>query len=154
MLAGAALLAGAGWLFSYEAIKEIPPLIFMACRFLLAGLLVLPFVQEPFGAVRSLSRSVWLLAGAVALGASMMLWILGLRLTANPGVAAFISAMGNLMVPLVGAGLFGWAVGRRLWGAMAIATAGLAMLFVGPPAGVDRSHLVFSLDPSGLSSQG
>lgn len=145
MLVVAALLAGAGWLFSAQAIREIPPLIFIGSRFLVAGLLVLPFADGPLAPIRRSSQTLWLLAGGVMLGVSMMLWIIGLKLTANPGVAAFISAMGNLMVPLVGAGLFGWPVGRRLWGAMAIAAIGLGLLFLGPSATVDPSHAIFAI---------
>jgi len=145
MLAAAALLAGAGWLFSIHAIREIPPLIFIGSRFLVAGMFVLPFADDPLAVIRRSSQALWLLAGGVMLGVSMMLWIIGLKLTTNPGVAAFISAMGNLMVPLVGAGLFGWPVGRRLWGAMAVAVIGLGLLFVGPSAGVDSSHAVFAV---------
>lgn len=145
MLSAAALLAGAGWLFSIHAIREIPPLIFIGSRFLVAGLLVLPLADAPFTLIRRSSQSLWLLAGGVMLGASMMLWIIGLKLTTNPGVAAFISAMGNLMVPLVGAGLFGWPVGRRLWGAMAAAVIGLGLLFVGPSATIDPSHAIFAI---------
>lgn len=145
MLSAAALLAGAGWLFSIHAIREIPPLIFIGSRFLVAGLLVLPLADAPFTLIRRSSQSLWLLAGGVTLGASMMLWIIGLKLTTNPGVAAFISAMGNLMVPLVGAGLFGWPVGRRLWGAMAAAVIGLGLLFVGPSATIDPSHAIFAI---------
>jgi drug/metabolite transporter (DMT)-like permease len=145
MLAAAALLAGAGWLFSIHAIQEIPPLIFIGSRFLVAGLLVLPFADDPLAPIRRSSQTLWLLAGGVMLGVSMMLWIIGLKLTTNPGVAAFISAMGNLMVPLVGAGLFGWPVGRRLWGAMAIAVVGLGLLFVGPSTTIDPSHAIFAV---------
>ncbi|SCM76865.1 EamA-like transporter family [uncultured Pleomorphomonas sp.] len=145
MLAAAALLAGAGWLFSIQAIREIPPLIFIGSRFLVAGIFVLPFADDPSAALRRSSQAAWLLAAGVMLGASMMLWIVGLKLTGNPGVAAFISAMGNLMVPLVGAGLFGWPVGRRLRGAMVLAVIGLGLLFVGPAAAVDASHAIFAV---------
>ena len=33
------LLAAVSWMFSVEAIALMPPLLFMACRFLIAGLL-------------------------------------------------------------------------------------------------------------------
>lgn len=36
----AALLAGGGWLFSIHALKELPPLLFIGSRFLIAGLLI------------------------------------------------------------------------------------------------------------------
>ena len=43
------LLAAAGWLFSKEAIRELPPAAFIGSRFLLAALLLLPlaWLREP-----------------------------------------------------------------------------------------------------------
>jgi drug/metabolite transporter (DMT)-like permease len=43
------LLAAAGWLFSKEAIRELPTAAFIGSRFLLAALLLLPlaWLREP-----------------------------------------------------------------------------------------------------------
>ena len=37
------LLAGLGWIFSKEVVALWPPLLFLGVRFLLGGLLLLPF---------------------------------------------------------------------------------------------------------------
>ncbi|RAS13947.1 hypothetical protein [Ensifer adhaerens] len=62
----------------------------------------------------------------------MMAWIFGLKQTTNPGVAAFITSTGNLLVPVFGLLFFGWPVGRALWISIAVALAGMGLLFLGP----------------------
>lgn len=104
-LCAAALLAGSGWLFSINALAALPPLFFMGSRFILAGVLIGFFAD--IASLRR-ARGDWLplaiSAGAMAL--SMIGWILALKHTSHAGVAAFITATGNLMVPLVGTVFF------------------------------------------------
>ncbi|MGL5463210.1 MAG: EamA family transporter, partial [Aeromonas veronii] len=67
------LLAAAGWLFSKEAIRELPPAAFIGSRFLLAALLLLPlaWLREPPPTRAQLVRA----AGCgTLLGASLLLW--------------------------------------------------------------------------------
>lgn len=73
----------------------------------------------------------------------MMAWIFGLKQTTNPGVAAFITSTGNLLVPVFGLLFFGWPVGRALWISIAVALAGMGLLFLGPGARVEVAYLYF-----------
>lgn len=138
----AALLAGSGWLFSTNALKELPPLLFIGSRFVLAGLIIGFFARLPKVRLDRRELGVLVLA-AVALALSMIGWILGLKHTTHIGVAAFITATGNLMVPLLGSVLFGWALSRSLLTSFAIALCGLAFLFLDTSSAFDPSHLVF-----------
>lgn len=140
----AALLAGSGWLFSINALKELPPLLFIGSRFLLAGLIIGLLVDmRTLGASgRRLTR---LLPGAAALALAMMGWILGLKQTTNPGVAAFITATGNLLVPVFGLLIFGWRVERGLWLSLALALGGMALLFLDRQSHVDAGHIYFTV---------
>lgn len=141
-LCAAALLAGSGWLFSIKALAALPPLVFMGSRFILASVLIGLFVDVA-GLRRA--RSDWLplaiSAGAMAL--SMLGWILALKHTSHAGVAAFITATGNLMVPLVGTILFRWPLAKSLSFSLPLACAGLALLFLDARTGFDSTHLLF-----------
>jgi drug/metabolite transporter (DMT)-like permease len=138
----AALLAGSGWLFSVNALKELPALFFIGSRFLLAGLIIAVFVRRPL-ARPGRKELAFLALAAVALALSMIGWITGLKHTSHIGVAAFITATGNLMVPFVGTALFGWPMSRSLLASFAIALCGLAFLFLDTSSTFDPSHLVF-----------
>lgn len=142
MLLGASLFAASGWIFSLQALEGLPPFFFIGTRFILAGLLI-----GLFGGLRSvrLADVRASLPGAVALGLSMMAWITGLQHASNPGVAAFISSCGNLVMPVFGLALYRWPVGRRVWQCLGIALAGLALLFLNGSARVEISNLWFVL---------
>ncbi len=141
-IAVAAFVAGAGWLFSIHALAELPPLLFLGSRFIFAGLLI--GLLAKFPSVADIGRAVRLLfPGAFAFAVAMMAWIFGLKHTTNPGVAAFISSTGNLLVPVFGLLFFGWPVGKRLWISITIALAGMALLFLGPDARVEAAHVYF-----------
>ena len=82
------LLAAAGWLFSKEAIRELPTAAFIGSRFLLAALLLLPlaWLREP-----PPSRSRQLLRAArcgTLLGASLLFWVTAISQSDAPSAAA------------------------------------------------------------------
>ncbi|WP_256663214.1 EamA family transporter, partial [Klebsiella michiganensis] len=74
------LCAGAGWIFSKEALGALPPVFFIAVRFLAGGLLL--GLAVPAADRREWRRSLW---PAFAIGSlicgSMMCWIVALHLT-------------------------------------------------------------------------
>jgi len=120
------LLAGAGWIFSKEAVAGLAPLLFMALRFSLAGAILI--VLRP-RMLFELSAQQWrsgLLVG-VCFGIAMVFWVLGLDLANAIGVGAFLSGLGVVMVPLLGL-LFGERPGRHAYMALPWVVAGLACL--------------------------
>ena len=140
MLLVSSVLAASGWIFSLQALSGLPPFFFIGTRFVIAGLLI-GLVSRLHGVRLS---DLWVsLPGAVALGLSMMAWITGLQHTSNPGVAAFISGCGNLMMPIFGLLLYRWPVGRRMWQALAIALVGLGLLFLNGSARMEIGNLWF-----------
>ena len=140
MLLVSTVLAASGWIFSLQALNGLPPFFFIGTRFIIAGLLI--GVVSRLHGVR-LSDLRVALPGAVALGLSMMAWITGLQHTSNPGVAAFISGCGNLLMPVFGLMLYRWPVGRRIWQALGIALVGLALLFLNGSARMEIGNLWF-----------
>lgn len=141
-LCGATLLAGSGWIFSMKVLVSLPPLLFMGSRFVIAGALIAIFAD--LGGLRRVLRQCWpLLISAIAMALSMTGWILALKHTSHAGVAAFISSMGNLMVPLVGAVVFRWLLSKSLFVSLPLALAGLSLLFLDADSCFDISHLLF-----------
>ncbi len=140
MLLVSSVLAASGWIFSLQALSGLPPFFFIGTRFVIAGLLI-GVVSRLHGVRLS---DLWVsLPGAVALGLSMMAWITGLQHTSNPGVAAFISGCGNLLMPVFGLMLYRWPVGRRIWQALGIALVGLGLLFLTGSARMEIGNLWF-----------
>ncbi|MFK0382460.1 DMT family transporter [Agrobacterium sp. NPDC090273] len=138
----ASILAGSGWLFSVNALNGLPPLSFIGSRFMLAGLMIYLVMGLP--SLRAL-RSVWknLLLSSVAMAAAMTLWIVGLKHTSHIGVAAFITATGNLMVPLAGVAMFRWRLARRSLISLAVSGCGLALLFLNADASFAAPDVLF-----------
>ena len=120
------LLAAAGWIFSKEALQGFSPLLFLAIRFSLAGLVLLLI---GFAALRQLDRAGLRRTVTVGLvfGVAMVFWILGLHHGQHLGVGAFLTSTGVVLVPLV-ALLFGDRADLSCWLALPVAAAGLACL--------------------------
>ncbi|MGN4999784.1 DMT family transporter [Aeromonas sp. 61P] len=121
------LLAAAGWLFSKEAIRELPPAAFIGSRFLLAALLLLPlaWLREPPPTRAQLVRA----AGCgTLLGASLLLWVTAISQSDALGSGAFIMSVATLMAPLAAWGAFRAKPGRHYWLTLPIAIAGLLLL--------------------------
>ncbi|XRB23093.1 EamA-like transporter [Pseudoscourfieldia marina] len=109
----------------------VEPGLFTAMRFGTAALCLLPFALEAFGdaqlLVGGLELGVWA-SGAYATQAVALL-------TADSSRVSFLSALTVIAVPLI-AGAFGREISPRVWGAAAVAIAGIAML-TGGGGGVD-----------------
>jgi drug/metabolite transporter (DMT)-like permease len=121
------IIAAFGWVFSIETLHGMPPLLFIGVRFLLAGLVLLPASWAVLRRMPNRNRIRAIVTG-ILLGLSMIAWVEGLHHTDNVGVGAFVSALGNLLAPLVGFALFRWRVGLATGAAVALATVGMAFL--------------------------
>lgn len=123
------LIAAAGWMFSFNALRGLPPLLFIALRFLAAGLILGAFGGRRLYALRAdtrlLRQGVW--AGAL-LGSAMMCWVMGLHLTTAMGAGAFISSLGVVIAPVVAWLFFRERVPASTWLAIVVATVGMACL--------------------------
>ncbi|MFM5399437.1 DMT family transporter [Aeromonas veronii] len=136
------LLAAAGWLFSKEAIRELPPAAFIGSRFLLAALLLLPlaWLHEPPPTRAQLVRA----AGCgTLLGASLLLWVTAISQSDALGSGAFIMSVATLMAPLAAWGAFRAKPGRHYWLTLPVAIAGLLLLSSSTHWGVSLSLFWF-----------
>ena len=121
------LLAAISWMFSKEAVLSMPPLLFMAVRFLLASL-ILGLVAWP--QLRRLNVTQLLRCSRVGLvfGIAMSCWVMGLAIGSHVGEGAFLTSLGVVLVPVIGRLLFAEPVPASTWVALPVAVAGLAML--------------------------
>ncbi|KUE80492.1 DMT family transporter [Aeromonas schubertii] len=146
------LLAAAGWLFSKEAISELPPAAFIGSRFLLASLLLLPLAWRREG---TLSRGALLRAAAcgVLMGCSLLLWVTAISQSDALGSGAFIMSIATLMAPLAAWAAFQTRPGRRYWATLPLAIAGLILLSRSTQWGVSLSLLWFLAAATMLGTQ-
>lgn len=121
------LLAAISWMFSKEAVLMMPPLMFMAARFLIAGG-ILALIALP--ALRRLNRDQIKRSVGVGLvfGIAMSCWILGLYHGDSMGEGAFLTSLGVVIVPIIARIVFGEAQPLSTWLAIPIAVSGLALL--------------------------
>ena len=136
------VLAAISWMFSKEALHEFPPLLFMACRFTLAGLLLAVPGRR---ALASLSAREWRSSALVGLvfGASMSLWIMGLFNAHTLGEGAFITSLSVVLVPLLSWLVFREKPAATLWIALPLAVTGLALLALRHGFNPDPGQLYF-----------
>src|SRR5680860_1607517 len=96
LLVTVTLLAAVSWIFSKEAVLLMPPLLFMALRFLIAGGFLAIFAWRPLA---RLSRDQFKRGVGVGLvfGVGMSFWVMGLFHGTSMGEGAFITASAWLL---------------------------------------------------------
>jgi drug/metabolite transporter (DMT)-like permease len=121
------LLAAISWMFSKEAVNEMPPLLFIGSRFLLAGLFLALFSKR---SLIGLNPKQWLASAQVGIlfGMSMCLWIFGLFYAKNLGEGAFITSIASILVAPISYFIFKAKVERSNWIALPVSFLGLALL--------------------------
>ncbi|MEZ5448015.1 MAG: EamA family transporter [Thiolinea sp.] len=94
----ATLAAAMGWMFSGEVLKDMPPILFIGLRFLLAALLLLPLGLRVLARLdaRALLKEV---PTALVFALGLMSWILGLRYSQHVGIGGFIICLNALIAP-------------------------------------------------------
>ena len=121
------LLAAISWMFSKEAVLLMPPMLFIAIRFLLGGLLL---GAIGYRELRQLSREQCLRAIRVGLvfGLAMSCWSVGLHRIEHIGEGAFLTSLAVVLVPVMARLFFGETQPASTWVSLPVAVAGLALL--------------------------
>ena len=121
------LMAAISWIFSKEAVLLMPPLLFMALRFLLAGS-VLAVIAWP--SLKRLSLDQFKRSAGVGLvfGVAMSFWVMGLFHVTHIGEGAFLTSLGVVIVPVIARVIFQEAQPLSTWFAIPVAVGGLALL--------------------------
>lgn len=122
-----AILAAMSWIFSKEAVALMPPLLFMALRFLLAGAVLAAWGWRD---LRALNALQWRRAVRVGLvfAVGMSLWVMGLFTGHHLGEGGFLTSLGIVLVPVMAWLVFHEPVPVATWQALPVAVAGLALL--------------------------
>lgn len=144
------LLAGAGWVFSKQAIEGLPPIGFIGLRFVTASLLLLPFCLP---ALRKAPRGEILrsMGVGVFLGGSIFCWIYAISISDTLGEGAFIMSLSMLFVPLVAWALFKRRPGRPFWLSLPIAVIGLFLLAWNGEWNIAANQMWFLVSAVGLA---
>jgi drug/metabolite transporter (DMT)-like permease len=123
------LLAAAGWLFSKNALQELPAFSFLAMRFTLAAMVLAMFCLPQLRSLNvfQILRSV---VTGVIFGLALLVWIIGVQNTASIGESAFIVSLTVVVVPVFGRFMFGQSMPLILLVAFIPALAGLVFLTV------------------------
>lgn len=121
------LLAAISWMFSKEAMNEMPPLLFIGSRFLLAGIFLALFSRR---SLIGLNPKQWIASAQVGIlfGMSMCLWIFGLFHAKNLGEGAFITSIASILVAPISYFIFKAKVQKSNWIALPVAFIGLGLL--------------------------
>src|SRR5690554_136426 len=92
LLVTVTLLAAISWIFSKEAILLMPPLLFMALRFLIAGGFLAVVAWRPLSRLSAdqLKRGVGV---GLVFGIAMSFWVMGLFHSASMGEGAFLTSL-------------------------------------------------------------
>lgn len=136
------IIAASGWIFSKEALAGMPPLFFIAMRFLIGGAALLLIGKKYFRGVQWSELKPIIFIGSV-MGLGMLFWVIGLNQTSNLGVGAFITCLGVVFVPFVGQFFFGDKAPLSIWAALPIAVIGLVFLALGNGLNLEPSHFYF-----------
>jgi drug/metabolite transporter (DMT)-like permease len=137
------LLAAGGWVFSYEALKWLPPLGFMALRFLLASAVMLFWGGPALGRMVQAGQLAPALRIGVVFGLAMVCWVQGLAHAQNLGIGAFLCSLGVVFAPLTGRWLLGLRLASQTLWAMLLACLGMLCLMLHQGGAVARSDLLF-----------
>lgn len=127
LLVTVTLLAAVSWIFSKEAVLLMPPLLFMALRFLIAGGFLALIAWRPLARLSAdqLKRGVGV---GLVFGVAMSFWVMGLFHGTSMGEGAFITSLGVVIVPIIARLVFKEIQPASTWFAIPVAIAGLALL--------------------------
>jgi drug/metabolite transporter (DMT)-like permease len=150
LLVAVTLLAAISWVFSKEAILLMPPLLFMAVRFLIAGGFLICLAWP---SLKRLSKDQFHRSASVGLvfGIAMSLWVMGLFHASSMGEGAFLTSLGVVIVPIIARAIFKEAQPASTWLAIPIAIAGLALLSLKNGFLLEASQLFFIAGATGFA---
>lgn len=109
-----------------DLVTEIPSADFLAVRFTIAALLMVALFQRQLRALGDRQVGIAILLGCLY-GAGQLLQTIGLEHT-SASVSGFVTGMYVVFTPILGALIFRERIAPTVWGAVAVATAGLAVL--------------------------
>ena len=127
MLVLATLVWGASFVITRSAVQDVSPLIFVACRFLTASVVVTLLTRPSLGQLSAVEMRAGLALGVAMLG-GYTLQAVAMHRGIDSGRAAFISALYVPVVPILQLLILRRMPGRRVWIGLGLACAGLVLM--------------------------
>ncbi|SON51722.1 DMT family transporter [Vibrio tapetis] len=146
----ATILAAIGWIASKMVIQDVPGDAFIATRFLLASLILLPFCYKAIIKL-GLKRIAASCGVGLFLAVSLQVWIYALSISDGLSEGAFIMALAMIIAPMTAWILFRSRPNRAFWFALPISILGMGLLTLGNGWHVEKSQLLFLLASALLS---
>ena len=127
LLLAVTIIAAGGWIFSVEAMKELPPLMFIGIRFLIASAFIAIFYPKQLRelSIPAIKTSIFV---GLCFSIAMVFWVQGLYHTEHVGEGAFITSLAVVLVPVFAALILKERPATSTWIALPIAAVGLALL--------------------------
>jgi len=146
----ATMLAGVGWIASKLVILHMPGEVFIAARFLIASLILLPFCYHQILALRG--KQIAALCGVgLVLAASIEVWVHAITISDTLSEGAFIMSLAMIIAPFISWLLFKVRPNRMFWITLPIACIGIMLLTITTGWEVDNSQWFFLLSSALLS---
>ncbi|GIU50899.1 DMT family transporter [Shewanella sp. KT0246] len=138
----ATLLAAFGWIASKIVVAEMPGESFIASRFLLASLVLLPFCYKSLWRLRA--KQVLLACGVgVFLGLALLVWVHAVSVTASLSEGAFIMSLAMIIAPMTAWLLFKIKPNKAFWYALPLSVVGMMLMTLTNGWQVDESQWYF-----------
>ena len=138
------LLAAIGWIASKLVIEDMPGAVFIASRFVMAGLILLCFCYK--SVIKLTLRQVvsTLLVGCF-LGVGLQVWVHAMSISNSLAEGAFIMSLAMMIAPMVSWLLFKLRPNRAFWLALPVSILGMMLLTLSNGWQLDASQGYFFL---------
>ncbi len=140
----ASVLAALGWIASKLVVLNMPGEVFIAIRFLLAGLILLPFCYKRILRL-SLKQLIMGCGVGVFLGVGFQVLIYAVSINHSLSEGAFIMSLAMIIAPVTAWIIFQVKPNRAFWFVLPISAIGMMLLTLGSTWQSDSSQLYFML---------
>ena len=121
------VLAATGWIFTKLVLAEMPPIGYIAIRYLGAALILIPFAYK---CLFKLNRQQWIVCITIGIVQAVMmyLWTSAVNSSNRIGEGAFIMSLSMIAVPFLAKLFYSKKIDRIILIALPFALAGVALL--------------------------
>jgi len=140
----ATILAAIGWIASKLVIEGVPGETFIAARFFIASLILLPFCFKKLFLLTA--KQVFSVCGVgLLLTLGIQVWIYAISITSSLSEGAFIMSLAMIIAPFTSWLFFREKPNRAFWLALPLAVIGMMLLSLTNGWQVEKSQLCFLL---------
>ncbi|QIR15612.1 DMT family transporter [Shewanella aestuarii] len=140
----ATLLAALGWVASKLVVEQMPGEVFIASRFLLASLFLLPFCYKSLWRLRA--KKIILASGTGSiLAIGLLIWVYAVSISNSLSEGAFIMSVAVIIAPMTAWIMFKVKPHKAFWVALPISVIGMMLLSLSHGWEVETSQGYFLL---------